>query len=231
MESNPKLLKEAINPNEFEELLEEKFDDSGFDYVNHSKDFVDLVNSVDVSSKKIALLALVKKLVSENHRKVIIWCIFVDSINSINNLLSDNNISVKSIYGVTPIVDRTRIINDFKNNGFDVLITNPHTLGESISLHQVCHDAIYFEFSYNLVHLLQSKDRIHRLGLPEDAITQWYFLENVYKWKYSQYSFDDKIYKRLKDKEKNMLDAIENNEFEDPSTSQEDIELIFKDIF
>ena len=49
-----------------------------------------------------------------------------------------------------------------------MLLTNPHTLAESVSLHSVCHDAVYFEYSYNLVHPLQSKDRIHRLGLPKE---------------------------------------------------------------
>lgn len=28
-----------------------------------------------------------------------------------------------------------------------VLLTTPHTLAESVSLHSVCHDAIYFEYS------------------------------------------------------------------------------------
>lgn len=28
------------------------------------------------------------------------------------------------------------------NSEYDVLVTNPHTLAESVSLHNVCHDAI-----------------------------------------------------------------------------------------
>ena len=39
-----------------------------------------------------------------------------------------------------------------------------------------CHVAIYFEYSFNLVHLLQSKDRIHRLGLPKNTRTHYYFM-------------------------------------------------------
>ena len=72
------------------------------------------------------------------------------------------------------------IINKFRNKELDVLITNPHTLAESISLHSVCHNAIYYEYSYNLVHLLQSKDRIHRLGLAEDQYTQYYFMQKEF---------------------------------------------------
>lgn len=57
-----------------------------------------------------------------------------------------------------------------------ILITNPHTLAESVSLHKKCHDAIYLEYSFNLTHMIQSRDRIHRLGLLENQYTQYYYL-------------------------------------------------------
>lgn len=106
-----------------------------------------------------------------------------------------------------------------------------HTLAESVSLHNKCHDAIYFEYSYNLVHLLQSKDRIHRLGLPDGQYTQYYFLEEQYVTNDGEpFSLDEKIYDRLREKEQIMLDAIENNVLEKGSTTQEDLDIIFKDI-
>jgi hypothetical protein len=112
-----------------------------------------------------------------------------------------------------------------------VLITNPHTLAKSVSLHSVCHDAIYFEHSYNLIHFLQSKDRINRLVLPKNQYTQYYYLQNYFVTDDGQeYSFDSNIYNRLLEKEQVMLDAIENNVLEPVSTSEEDIELIFKDL-
>ena len=70
---------------------------------------------------------------------------------------------------------RARVIDSFKVGETSVLVTNPHTLAESVSLHGVCHDAVYFECSYNLVHLLQSKDRIHRLGLPQELVFKGLF--------------------------------------------------------
>ncbi len=104
-------------------------------------------------------------------------------------------------------------------------------MAESVSLHNICHDAIYFEYSYNLVHLLQSKDRIHRLGLPDGQYTQYYFLEEQYVTNDGEpFSLDEKIYDRLREKEQIMLDAIENNVLEKGSTTQEDLDIIFKDI-
>ena len=51
------------------------------------------------------------------------------------------------------------------------LIANPAAAGEGISLHRVCHDAVYLDRSYNATHYMQSVDRIHRLGLTEGTVT------------------------------------------------------------
>ena len=48
-------------------------------------------------------------------------------------------------------------------------MTNPATSSESISLHRACHNAIYLDRTYDAALFFQSIDRIHRLGLPEDA--------------------------------------------------------------
>lgn len=112
-----------------------------------------------------------------------------------------------------------------------MLITNPHTLAESVSLHTVCHDAIYYEYSYNLVHLLQSKDRIHRLGLPSEQYTQYYFLQNVFENNEGEpFSMDKNVYNRLKDKEQTMLNAIDNHELEPIYSLEEDLNVIFKQL-
>ncbi len=136
-------------------------------------------------------------------------------------------IKAKYIMGEVELDDRTKLISEFREGKFDVLITNPHTLAESVSLHTVCHDALYYEYSYNLVHLLQSKDRIHRLGLPSDQYTQYYYLQDFFKNDEEAFSMDEKIYLRLREKEKIMLDAIDNQELEPVYTPEEDLKIIF----
>jgi SNF2 family DNA or RNA helicase len=49
-------------------------------------------------------------------------------------------------------------------------------MSEGISLHQVCHDAIYLDRTFNAGQFLQSLDRIHRLGLDPAIDTTIYFL-------------------------------------------------------
>ena len=106
------------------------------------------------------------------------------------------------------------------------MITNPHTLGESISLHQICHDAVYFEFSFNLVHMLQSRDRIHRLGLKNDDYTQYHYV--FLKTPDQKFdSIDQRTYEKLKMKEVRMLNAVENQIlFIKNETYEEDILFI-----
>lgn len=110
-----------------------------------------------------------------------------------------------------------------------MLVTNPQTLAESVSLHTVCHDAVYFEYCYKLVHLLQSKDRIHRLGLPPGRKTRYYFImcENFVR-NGKPLSLDEQIYDRLKEKEQTMLDAIDGGYLEGGYVDDEDLRIIFE---
>lgn len=229
METNPQLLLEKLDLNEFSNILDITDEIDDIDVRDYSSDVVELINSIDLTTKKKNCLAITKKLVGEG-KKVIIWCIFKNSINSIQTILKAMGIKSKSIYGEVELDTRQEIIEDFRSGNFDVLITNPHTLAESVSLHQVCHDAIYYEYSYNLIHLLQSKDRIHRLGLPSNQYTQYYYLQNDYVLDNKYFSLGSNIYDRLRIKEQIMIDAIDNCELEALTTPEEDLELIFGDL-
>ena len=229
LESNPDMLLEKLDLREFARILDIELDVDEIDYVDYSEDVVKAIRSIPITTKKRACIEATKHLVAEG-KTVIIWCYFKDSIKSIQSLLAMVGIDAKVIYGEVELEDRLSLIEDFKEGQFQVLITNPHTLAESVSLHSICHDAIYFEYSYNLVHLLQSKDRIHRLGLPEEQYTQYYFMQSIYQYE-GDYSFDLKIYNRLKEKEQIMLDAIDNQVLEKVYTTEEDLKAIFGDLY
>lgn len=116
-----------------------------------------------------------QELASQN-RKVIIWSTFVQNIELIASRLSDlgaDFIHGKVDSGSEDDSDtREAKIKRFHDdpNCF-VLVANPAAAGEGISLHTVCHDAIYLDRNYNAAHFLQSVDRIHRLGLSPDVET------------------------------------------------------------
>ena len=84
-----------------------------------------------------------------------------------------------------------------------MIIANPFAVSESISLHKVCHNAIYIERSFNAAHFIQSKDRIHRYGLKPGTQTNYYYL-------LSENSIDEVIHDRLIAKETRLREIIES---------------------
>ena len=228
LESSPTLLLETLDLKEFEDMLDLSANHEDFvEYQDYSKDIEDLVDKIERPSKMNALLQLVDQIVSES-KTAIVWCIFIRTMYKLKSDLNKMGIRAEVISGSVSQEERNEIINKFKSKEIDILITNPHTLAESVSLHQTCHDAIYFEYSYNLVHLLQSKDRIHRLGLDPNDYTQYYYLQQSYPMEQGNYSLGERIYKRLSEKEQLMLDAIDKHELEILPTEDEDLEFFFK---
>lgn len=171
----------------------------------------------EIPSKFIKCTELVKTIISKGE-KVIIWACYIKNILDLQKHLEQEGIFVRTLYGATPVAGdgmteedefyeftREAIIKQFHepDSPFNVIIANPFAVGESISLHKVCHNAIYLERSFNAAHFIQSKDRIHRYGLSEGTQTNYYYL-------ISENSVDETIHRRLKEKEERMLEIIES---------------------
>ena len=102
-------------------------------------------------------------------RKTIVWTTFVRSITTMEKLFSGYQPAV--VHGGTP--DREEQIRRFREDpDCHVLLSNPATLGEGISLHHICHDAVYVDRDFMAGRFLQSLDRIHRLGLAPGTKTR-----------------------------------------------------------
>ena len=122
-----------------------------------------------------------RELVSQG-KKVIIWSCFVQNVELIALRLFD--LGAEFIHGGVDAGDENELdTREGKIKRFHedptcmVLVANPAACSEGISLHQVCQNAIYLDRSFNAAHYLQSEDRIHRLGLPQDAHPQVEFVE------------------------------------------------------
>lgn len=142
---------------------------------NLNSGIVDKVLEEGTSTKILAVVDHARRLANEGH-KTVIWTIFTDTIRELVTALADLN--PVFIHGGVPTGEATdpdtregkleRFHNDQK---CFVLVANPAAAGEGISLHTVCHNAIYADRSYVSTHYLQSIDRIHRLGLPPNQET------------------------------------------------------------
>ena len=129
-------------------------------------------------SPKIDRTCEIAEELIRNGRKVVIWASFVATVERIAERLS--GFGATFLHGgvrtgsVTDPETREFKIRLFNSDSTDcmALVANPAACAEGISLHRICHDAIYVDRTYNAAHYLQSVDRIHRLGLkPEDTTT------------------------------------------------------------
>lgn len=104
-----------------------------------------------------------------NGRKTLVWSTFVRNLKSLEHLLSGFRPAI--VHGGTE--DRAEQLARFRGDpDCLVLLSNPATLGEGVSLHQVCHDAVYLDRDFAAGRFMQSLDRIHRLGLGKNEQTR-----------------------------------------------------------
>lgn len=211
--SNPAIIGESISANIID------FNDSVFadKIINYEK--------YETPEKFKKVLDLCNMIKTKNE-KVIIWATYTSVIHSLDLYLRQHGFQNAILYGSTSNEEREYIIDEFHTNAeLTIVIANAAAVAESISLHKVCHNAIYLDKNFNAAQYMQSKDRIHRVGLPEGVITNYYYI-------LAEDTIDKLIHERVLEKERIMLDVIEGNTvplFDDDfgsNMSQFDIDLI-----
>ncbi len=138
-------------------------------------------NQFETPRKFVQLATLVRDNASQG-RKTLVWSNFVRNLLALERQLAVYKPAVA--YGGLPpyssdLETRTRNteITRFRDDpDCMVLLANPAAVGEGISLHHHCHDAIYLDRTFNAGQYLQSLDRIHRLGLDPSQETRFTFL-------------------------------------------------------
>jgi SNF2 family DNA or RNA helicase len=142
-------------------------------------------------------------------KKVLIWSTFVENVEHIAGSLQD--LGAVYIHGGVDAGDenddesregKIRLFHDDPN--VMVMVANPAAAGEGISLHTICHHAIYLDRNFNAAQYLQSEDRIHRLGLPPDQDTTIEIVECVG-------SVDETVRQRLEFKVGQMAAALNDS--------------------
>jgi len=140
--------------------------------------------------------------------KSIIWTSFVNNVELIANRLED--IGADYIHGGVDTGDDSeadtregKIKRFHDDDNAMVLVANPAAASEGISLHKICHTAIYVDRSFNAAHYLQSVDRIHRLGLDPGVRTNIEIIE-------CRNTIDEVVYERLKSKVDRMAEVLKD---------------------
>ena len=234
----------ATNPSLLKQSLGNVYDENGnpIQESDEDKAFISEISqfTADEIPPKFIKAADIAEDIIKKGGKAVIWVNFIKNILDLKDYLNSRGIATRELYGATPVEDsssdtetstftREAIVQEFNsdNSSFNVILANPFAVAESISLHKKCHNAIYVERSFNAAHFIQSKDRIHRFGLPAGTETHYYYL-------ISERSIDETINSRLKLKETRLNEIMESmpiplfdNVLADGGS--EDIKAILKD--
>lgn len=154
------------------------------------------------------VLRKVRQLAREG-QKVLIWSSFVRNVEYIAERLAD--LGAVYIHGGVDAGDedddetregKIKLFHDDAN--VRVMVANPAAASEGVSLHRICHHAIYLDRTFNAAHYLQSEDRIHRFGLPADQATTIEIVECID-------SVDETVRERLSFKIGKMAEALDDS--------------------
>lgn len=213
--TNPSLLSRTLKDSLESNELSGEYDPNTIfttdteEYINDSEFFAKIINysKIETPAKFKSILSIINNEILPDDGKVIIWTIFIQNAKELESFLKLNGIKSKLLIGEIPQEEREKTIksfNDPSDYDFQVIIANPFSVAESISLHKGCHNAIYLERDYNCSSFIQSKDRIHRVGLDENQVTKYYYI-------LSKDSIDEVIDDRLKLKIKRMEEIINDD--------------------
>jgi SNF2 family DNA or RNA helicase len=184
---------------------------------------VDKVIEEGPSQKMRAVASLARQL-SRDNQKSVIWTIFTDTVLDMEKMLADLN--PVTLYGAIPTGEEegadtreNRIRRFHEDPACTVMIANPAAAGEGISLHEICHNAIYLDRSYNTTHYLQSIDRIHRLGLKPGVETYIHIFQTVAPQAVG--SIDRSVNHRLAVKLRNLQQLLDDPDLHEIALDEE----------
>ena len=174
----------------YAKMVSTVLDDYEEDLLAENESLASVIQNYDALERpgKISTLLDVVHRLRAKGEKVVIWSSFVKTLQLIMDVLLEQGLSARLIYGGTPLhrdkndidnLTREQTIREFvsETSGIDILVANPAACAESISLHKTCSNAIYYDLSYNCAQYLQSLDRIHRVGGSEQKPSYYYFLQ------------------------------------------------------
>ena len=206
-----RIMRLSVDPYFLAKDLSDKKDEIA-KYINSPSNNVIVKNLINegedfrmVSLKMQKAIELTSKILTQN-KKVIIWTQFSNSIEILKKELEQYN--AVTLYGQTENPEQSVTNFNEKNSGFDILIGNPKKGGEGISLHYNCHNAIYLDRTYNAAEYLQSRDRIHRIGMPSDVVPNYFIIHSVHP--NTEKSIDIRISNNLKTKIENMEKLLDD---------------------
>ncbi len=123
----------------------------------------------NISPKLVELVSILKDIVLENRRKVVIFSEWTTMTYLIGKVLSELEIDFVEFTGKVPVEKRQKLIDEFRENPNCMVFLSTDSGGVGLNL-QNTDCLINFELPWNPAKLNQRIGRVHRIGQKSESI-------------------------------------------------------------
>lgn len=120
-------------------------------------------------SKFKELQKIIKKVVSENGKKLIVFSFFKDTLSYIERRLNHLGVPNLKIDGDVPIINRQSVINNFKQSEKAMVLLSSEVGSEGLDM-QFCDALVNYDLPWNPMVVEQRIGRIDRIGQQSEVI-------------------------------------------------------------
>lgn len=143
-------------------------------------------NTLEINQMDSKYKAL-KDVLKENPRKIIVFSFFRKTLLYLKKRLTSEGFKVGLIFGGLDVKERNKIIDDFRNGGFDILLASE--VGSTGLDMQFCDCMVNYDLPWNPMVVEQRIGRIDRIGQQSEVI-------NIFNLIHTG-TIEDIIYERL----------------------------------
>lgn len=131
--------------------------------------------------------ALVEIICQQENKQIIVFAFFRKTLLYLKNRLQNNGLKTGLIFGGVDMTERNRIIDSFKNNEFQILLSSE--VGSTGLDMQFCDRMVNYDLPWNPMVVEQRIGRIDRIGQQSEII-------NIFNFIYKD-TIEEQIYTRL----------------------------------
>jgi SNF2 family DNA or RNA helicase len=155
---------------------------------------------IDIGFKDGKYKALIEIISQQENKQIIVFAFFRKTLLYLKNRLKNDGLKVGLIFGGIDITERNKIIENFKNNEFQILLSSE--VGSTGLDMQFCNTMVNYDLPWNPMVVEQRIGRIDRIGQQSDII-------NIFNFIYED-TIEQKIYDRLFDRIGLFKEALGN---------------------
>lgn len=143
------------------------------------------VNEISFNDKKYK--ALLEIISNQEDNKIIVFAFFRKTLLYLKNRLQNDGLKAGLIFGGIDMTERNKIIDSFKNNEFQILLSSE--VGSTGLNMQFCDRMVNYDLPWNPMVVEQRIGRIDRIGQQSEII-------NIFNFIYKN-TIEEQIYTRL----------------------------------